>query len=126
MSKFWRNFISNGLVSAVERRLGLQSSDGLQAPEQNRGTGRVCLPGLPVMGIRPEGPAEKAGILEGDRILSLDAKPVEGLSDLGKLLETLPAGIPLVVEFQRSQRTVQRWIILDEPPKQARRKKHKR
>lgn len=36
--------------------------------------------GLRVVGVPEDGPAARAGLAEGDRILAIDGEPVEGLS----------------------------------------------
>lgn len=43
--------------------------------------------GLIVIGLQPEGPAERAGLLLGDVLLSLDGAPLESISELQAALE---------------------------------------
>lgn len=60
--------------------------------------------GVVVAKVDPEGVAAKAGIREGDVILSLNRKPVESVKDLETLTRDAPAGetIPVLVQRERS------------------------
>jgi len=55
--------------------------------------------GVLVVGIEPESPAGKAGLIEGDVIISLDDKPVRHIDDLQRLLteEHVGVSVPLCV-----------------------------
>jgi S1-C subfamily serine protease len=59
--------------------------------------------GILVMGVEPGGPATKAGLREGDVILSMDDRGVNSLDELHKLLT-----------FERAGRTAELAILRDE------------
>jgi serine protease Do len=67
--------------------------------------------GVVVAQIGP-GPAQRAGIQEGDVILQLDGKDVTGPSQFVKLAEGLPRGKPVAVLIQREQGRVYLAITL--------------
>ena len=62
-------------------------------------TGRPT--GVKVRDIDPEGPAGQAGVQIGDLVLSLDAAPVEGMSDLVVGARLLEPGSKAVLELYR-------------------------
>ena len=100
MSKFWRHFITNGLSRPVDRCLGLHGHGvSLSQPSFERfDLGRA---GMKIQTIDSRGPAEKAGILEGDILIRLAGRPTTGLNGLNRLLPDLPAGVPLQVILLR-------------------------
>jgi len=55
--------------------------------------------GVLVVGIEPDSPAGKAGLIEGDTIIGLDEKQVRHIDDLQRLLteEHVGVTVPLVV-----------------------------
>ncbi|MBV9126225.1 MAG: PDZ domain-containing protein [Planctomycetes bacterium] len=114
MSKFWRHFLSDGCSGRVQRCLGLYGR-GITLNgkvrqhydlEQNRG--------LIVQLITPEGPAEQAGLFEGDILLTLADHPALNLTGLHDLIIELPVGIPLRITFLRGSRLLERWAILND------------
>jgi S1-C subfamily serine protease len=58
-------------------------------------------PGVTLQGVRPEGPAEKAGLKKGDRIVTADGKEVKTFKDLAGALANHKAGDALVVKAVR-------------------------
>lgn len=75
--------------------------------------------GVQVMAIETDGPADQAGLLEDDIIVSLGDEPVLSIDDLHKLLTQLPVGIPATVTFLRSDRKVTRMVVPEEYPHPA-------
>jgi len=58
-------------------------------------------PGVTLEGVRPEGPAEKAGLKKGDRIVTADGKEVKTIKDLAGALSHHKAGDALPVKAVR-------------------------
>ncbi len=72
-------------------------------------------PGIPLQTIRPNSPAEKAGLQVGDVIIKVDGKDVDGFSDLVGLLEGKKAGDKLEFSVKRGEDTVQLSATLASP-----------
>lgn len=72
------------------------------------GPGVASQAGLPVdhgalvAQVAPGGPAQKAGIRQGDVIVAFDGKPVNSSEDLGRLIVALSPGTVVVVRVVRS------------------------
>ena len=75
--------------------------------------------GVEVMAVESDGPAEQAGILEGDVIVFLGDHPSESVDDLHKSLTQLPVGVPVTVTVLRGQRKLERFVIPAEYPHPA-------
>jgi serine protease Do len=58
-------------------------------------------PGARVFKVVPGSPAEKAGLLEGDRIVRLDDRPIRTRVDLTDRLDRIAAGTEVDLEFAR-------------------------
>ena len=75
-----------------------------------------------VMAVEDGSPADQAGLMEEDIIVSLGEQPVAGVDDLHKLLTELPVGVPAAVVFLRGARRLERLVLPEEyPHPQARR-----
>ena len=72
--------------------------------------------GVEVMGVEENGPADEAGMLEGDVIVTLGELPATSVDDLHKLLTQLPVGIPADVQLLRDGRRLERMIIPSDYP----------
>jgi serine protease Do len=57
-----------------------------------------------VVTVEKNGPAERAGLEQGDYIFSLNETQVATVDDLHRLLSKWPPGTPLTVELLRSGR----------------------
>jgi regulator of sigma E protease len=55
----------------------------------------------PVVGEVRDGPAKRAGMLAGDRILEIDGKPVADFVDVPQAIRKLEAGTPATFDVQR-------------------------
>ncbi len=75
--------------------------------------------GVEVLALEQGGPADQAGILEGDVIVLLGEHPAESVDDLHKSLTQLPVGIPVTVTILRGQRKLERFVIPAEYPHPA-------
>jgi membrane-associated protease RseP (regulator of RpoE activity) len=86
-------------------------ADPTEAPRGGGGTGRgfsVTLgvrmnyedegPGILIDGVTPNGPAEKAGVKEGDRITEMAGKPVANVAAYTAQLGTLRAGTEIEIK----------------------------
>lgn len=58
----------------------------------------------PVIGVVLEGPAEKAGLVSGDRVLKVDGKPIETWDEFTKNLQVVEAGQPVQIQFARDEK----------------------
>ena len=67
--------------------------------------------GIEVIGVETGGPADAAGIDEGDILISLGDRPAASVDELHKLLTQLPVGVPATVVFLRDGRKVERMLI---------------
>jgi serine protease Do len=77
-------------VAAQELTVDLAASFGLKEPI-----------GALVANVEKGGPADKAGIMPGDVILSFDGKPVQSSGDLARLVANTKPGITATVEVWR-------------------------
>ena len=76
--------------------------------------------GVEVLSVEPDGPAEQAGILEDDIIVSLGEQPTSSIDDLHKLLMQLPVGVPAPVVMLRGERQLERWVVPNDYPEPVR------
>jgi len=90
------------IAVALVRRHGLEQTTGVE-----------------VMAIERDGPADQAGVLEEDVIVSLGEKPVASIDDLHKLLTELPVVVPAPVVLLRGERRLERWVVPSEYPHPA-------
>ena len=77
--------------------------------------------GVEILSVEAGGPADQAGILEGDLIVALAEQPTGSVDDLHKLLMQLPVGIPAPVVLLRGERRLERWVVPDDYPDPVRR-----
>lgn len=75
--------------------------------------------GVQVISIEAGAPADQAGLLEEDIIVSLGEQPVASIDDLHKLLTTLPVGVPASLWFLREQRLMERLAVPQDYPRPA-------
>ncbi len=69
-----------------------------------------------VMAIEPGGPADQAGILEEDLIVSLGEQETTSVDDLHKLLTQLPIDVPAPVVLLRRDRLLNRLVLPTDYP----------
>jgi S1-C subfamily serine protease len=82
------------LPAAVARRYDLTQQSAVQ-----------------VVNLESGGPADQAGVLEDDLILSLADKPTESVDDLHRLLTELPVEVPATIALLRNERRLERMIL---------------
>jgi S1-C subfamily serine protease len=81
-----------------------------------RRLGRDSLTTLRVATVEPEGPAAKAGLIEGDLILDVGGQEVSGVDDLHRLLTSERTGMALSTNVLRAGRVVQVSLVpVDRP-----------
>jgi S1-C subfamily serine protease len=76
--------------------------------------------GVEVLSVEQDGPAEQAGVLEDDIIVSLGEQPTTSIDDLHKLLMQLPVGVPAPVVMLRGERQLERWVVPNDYPEPVR------
>ena len=59
--------------------------------------------------IMPDSPAEAAGLLPGDRVVSINGQPIDTYKDLLKTVHPQP-GVPLIFEIARGDKTFKKTI----------------
>jgi S1-C subfamily serine protease len=69
-----------------------------------------------VLAVEPDAPADQAGVLEEDLLVSLGEQPVNSVDDLHKLLTQLPVEVPAPIILLRGQRRLERWVVPNEYP----------
>jgi S1-C subfamily serine protease len=72
--------------------------------------------GVEILSVEPDGPADQAGVLEEDIVVSLAEKPTASVDDLHKLLMQLPVGVPAPIVMLRGERRLERWVVPDDYP----------
>jgi S1-C subfamily serine protease len=72
-----------------------------------------------VMAVEAGSPAEQAGILEEDLLVSLGEQPITSVDDLHKLLTELPVDVPAAVVILRGERRLERLVLPQEYPHPA-------
>ena len=84
---------------AAAERMGLTTPSGVQIVQ--------CVPG---------GPAERAGILQGDVILSIDDRPAISVDDIYKVLDRLSIGRELRVKLlRRGEPKTLKLVVAEQP-----------
>ena len=70
--------------------------------------------GVVVVGVEPGSPAEAAGLLEGDMVVSFKGKDVRGVDDLHRLLTEPAIGVRSPLTVRRGAGTVELAITPSE------------
>lgn len=68
--------------------------------------GHGAISGVQIVQCVPGGPAERAGILQGDVVLSIDDRPASSVDDIYKVLDRLSIGRELRVKLLRRGETM--------------------
>jgi S1-C subfamily serine protease len=75
--------------------------------------------GVEVMAVEDNGPADQAGVQEGDVIVTLGDEPATSIDDLHKRLTELPVGVPATIVLLRGERRLQRFVVPTDYPNPA-------
>ena len=76
--------------------------------------------GILVIGVEPRGPAERAGIREGDVIIGYAGQPVSGIDMLHKLLTENEVGLRSSTSILRGRQKIDLFLVTEEAGKQNR------
>jgi serine protease Do len=58
--------------------------------------------GAEITGVEPQGPADRAGLLSSDVVLSVDGSPIDGSSDLIRAIASIPPGVKVTLQIRRN------------------------
>jgi len=75
--------------------------------------------GVTVSGVKEAGPAEKAGLKEGDRILELDGRKVERARDIRRAMRDLEPGDTVQIRIQRKSQEKTLTATVGKPPERV-------
>jgi S1-C subfamily serine protease len=75
--------------------------------------------GVEILSVEEGGPADEAGIQEGDVLTALGEQPTSSIDDLHKLLMKVPVGVPTPVHLLRGERRLERWVLPSDYPNPA-------
>jgi S1-C subfamily serine protease len=70
--------------------------------------------GLLLVSVKPESPADRAGLLLGDTIVGLDNQPVRHMDDLSALLTGDRVGVAVPMRIVRSGQIQELEVVIDE------------
>jgi S1-C subfamily serine protease len=70
--------------------------------------------GVVVAAVTPGGPAQRAGVREGDGIIALDHKPVAGVDDLHRLLTDAHVGLSSKLTVLRRTEKIDLYVLPEE------------
>jgi S1-C subfamily serine protease len=101
----------------VRGYLGLHGRNVPLPREAARRFGLTQAGAVEVIGVEANGPADGAGILEDDLIVSLGDLPSPSVDELHLLLTQLPVGVPATVVLLRGDRRLERMVVPDEYPR---------
>lgn len=72
--------------------------------------------GIEIVAVETGGPADQAGLDEGDILVTFGDQPATSVDDLHKLLTSLPVGVPAAVAFLRDGRRLERFVVPGDYP----------
>ena len=83
-------------------RLGISGQN--LTPQLAAEAGASSKSGVILVGIDPEGPAQDAGLRQGDIIIEANREPVRSVDDLQRIIADVPAGGGLLLRIERVNR----------------------
>lgn len=105
--------LERGYVPRGYLGMGGQS---VRIPPAQRGTGAAGETGVMIISVAPGGPADRAGILLGDVVLSFAGVPVSDAGDVMRLMGAQDVGAEVPVRLLRAGGVVDVVITLGEHP----------
>ena len=100
----------------VRGYLGLHGHDVPLPRDVARSFGLAQATAVEVLAVETGGPADAAGLDEGDLVVTLGDAPVTGIDGLHKRLMELPVGQPVEVALLRNDRRLVRLVVPGEYP----------
>jgi S1-C subfamily serine protease len=85
-----------------------------------RGYGLETAGGVEVLAVEPDGPADQAGVQEGDVVLVLGDHATPTVDDLHKCLTEQPVGVATSITILRGERRLERLVVPAEYPQTQR------
>ncbi len=67
---------------------------------------------LLVINVKPDSPAQKAGIRQGDQLLKMDGERVYGIQDSVSILKRRQPGDPMELEIRRDGKKMKKKVIM--------------
>ena len=93
-------FVAGELIRDGRVRRAWLGVAGQEVRDSRRGA-------LRVVGVEPDSPAERAGVLRGDLLLALNGRDVSGVDDLHRALTGDAVGKPALLTLQRGRERVE-------------------
>jgi len=100
----------------VRGYLGLHGHDVPLAKTLAREYGLTQTTAVEILAVETGGPADAAGLDEGDLLITMGDLPVTGIDALHKRLMELPVGEPTEIVFLRQERLMKRTVVPGEYP----------
>jgi S1-C subfamily serine protease len=106
--------IRDGRVRRARIGIAVQTVPLPAGPGNRKGKDSQPRGGVLVVGVDPGGPADKAGLEEGDLILGLDGQAVGGIDDLHRLLTEERVGVKVPLRILRRPEILTLQIVPQE------------
>ncbi|MBI4464531.1 MAG: Do family serine endopeptidase [Acidobacteria bacterium] len=70
--------------------------------------------GVVITGVQPDGPAQKAGLKQGDVILSVDGEPIHDGDDLVSKVASTPVGKSVTIRYLRDRKEQEAKVVIED------------